>query len=142
MGARLASPPHATLHPLALSYDTNLTHDHIHVHIRILDHHQIEAAWTGLPRAEQERIYGELQELQKKDWKELSLDEKKAGQSGSSRASVVSLSRSVRRAIMDNNGTCSDRAVQCRADPCCCCLVVVLRCLVCLLSHPLVILAR
>lgn len=32
-----------------------------------------------LPRGEQERIYNELQELQKKDWKELSLDQKKAG---------------------------------------------------------------
>lgn len=40
---------------------------------------QIEAAWAGLPRNEQERIFTELQELQKKDWKELSLDEKKAG---------------------------------------------------------------
>merc|ERR1712093_2812 len=38
----------------------------------------IEASWVSLPRAEQERIYGDLLELQKKDWKELSLDEKKA----------------------------------------------------------------
>ncbi|KAK9896282.1 cytochrome c oxidase subunit IV, partial [Cystobasidium minutum MCA 4210] len=40
--------------------------------------YQIEAAWANLPRNEQERIFTELQELQKKDWKELSLDEKKA----------------------------------------------------------------
>lgn len=43
-------------------------------------HTQIEAAWAGLPRNEQERIFTELQELQKKDWKELSLDERKAGE--------------------------------------------------------------
>lgn len=42
---------------------------------------QIEASWVSLPAREQERIYNELQELQKKDWKELSLDQKKAGQS-------------------------------------------------------------
>ncbi|CAD6574250.1 MAG: Cytochrome c oxidase subunit 5A [Cyphobasidiales sp. Tagirdzhanova-0007] len=39
----------------------------------------IEASWVSLPREEQESIYSDLQELQKKDWKELSLDQKKAG---------------------------------------------------------------
>lgn len=39
---------------------------------------QIEASWAGLPQQEQERIFEQLQEAQKKDWKELSLDEKKA----------------------------------------------------------------
>jgi len=38
----------------------------------------IEASWVSLPAREQERIYNELHELQKKDWKELSLDQKKA----------------------------------------------------------------
>ena len=45
----------------------------------VIHNSQIEAAWANLPRNEQERIFTELQELQKKDWKELSLDEKKAG---------------------------------------------------------------
>ncbi|GAA6030510.1 hypothetical protein JCM8097_006181 [Rhodosporidiobolus ruineniae] len=38
----------------------------------------IEASWKGLTPAEQESTFKHLEELQKKDWKELSLDEKKA----------------------------------------------------------------
>lgn len=55
------------------------TSKHEHADSSYAPHPQIEAAWAGLPRNEQERIFTELQELQKKDWKELSLDEKKAG---------------------------------------------------------------
>ncbi|KAK4048893.1 Cytochrome c oxidase subunit 5B, mitochondrial [Microbotryomycetes sp. JL201] len=38
----------------------------------------IEASWKGLTPQEQEQTFKHLEELQKKDWKELSLDEKKA----------------------------------------------------------------
>ncbi|GAA5991980.1 hypothetical protein JCM5350_001865 [Sporobolomyces pararoseus] len=38
----------------------------------------IEASWKTLTPAEQEQTFKHLEELQKKDWKELSLDEKKA----------------------------------------------------------------
>ena len=39
---------------------------------------QIEASWKSLTPTEQEQTFKHLEELQKKDWKELSLDEKKA----------------------------------------------------------------
>ena len=42
---------------------------------------QIEASWKGLSASEQESTFKALEELQKKDWKELSIDEKKAGKS-------------------------------------------------------------
>ncbi|GAA6052583.1 hypothetical protein JCM3770_003255 [Rhodotorula araucariae] len=38
----------------------------------------IEASWKTLTPAEQEQTFKHLEDLQKKDWKELSLDEKKA----------------------------------------------------------------
>ncbi|WVF66263.1 hypothetical protein IAT40_001003 [Kwoniella sp. CBS 6097] len=38
----------------------------------------IEASWKTLPAEEQYEIYQQLEQLQKKDWKELTLDEKKA----------------------------------------------------------------
>ncbi|KAK4699927.1 cytochrome c oxidase subunit 4, partial [Phenoliferia sp. Uapishka_3] len=38
----------------------------------------IEASWKTLSPVEQESTFKALEELQKKDWKELSLDEKKA----------------------------------------------------------------
>jgi hypothetical protein len=40
----------------------------------------IEAAWKNLPAEEQYEVYQQLEELQKKDWKELTVDEKKAGE--------------------------------------------------------------
>ena len=42
----------------------------------------IEASWKDLPSEEQYQVYQQLGELQKKDWRELSIDEKKAGESG------------------------------------------------------------
>ena len=39
----------------------------------------VEAMWTRLSADEQLAIHQQLEELQKKDWKGLSLDEKKAG---------------------------------------------------------------
>lgn len=39
----------------------------------------IEAQWATLDREEQVLVHRQLEELQKKDWKGLSLDEKKAG---------------------------------------------------------------
>jgi cytochrome c oxidase subunit 4 len=39
----------------------------------------IEASWKNLPSEEQYEVY-QLEELQKKDWKELTVDEKKAGE--------------------------------------------------------------
>ena len=42
----------------------------------------IEASWKDLATEEQYQVYQQLGELQKKDWKELSLDEKKAGEFG------------------------------------------------------------
>ncbi|WVR03325.1 hypothetical protein IAU60_000316 [Kwoniella sp. DSM 27419] len=38
----------------------------------------IEASWKTLPAEEQYEIYQQLEQLQKKDWKELTTDEKKA----------------------------------------------------------------
>jgi len=40
----------------------------------------IEASWKDLASEEQYQVYQQLGELQKKDWKELSMDEKKAGE--------------------------------------------------------------
>jgi hypothetical protein len=40
----------------------------------------IEASWKSLPAEEQFEVYQQLEELQKRDWKELSVDEKKAGE--------------------------------------------------------------
>jgi hypothetical protein len=42
----------------------------------------IEASWKNLPSEEQYEVYQQLEELQKKDWKELTVDEKKAGECG------------------------------------------------------------
>lgn len=39
----------------------------------------IEASWKDLASEEQFEVYQQLEALQKKDWKELSVDEKKAG---------------------------------------------------------------
>lgn len=41
----------------------------------------IEASWKDLSAEEQHEVHQRLRELQQKDWKELSLDEKKAGES-------------------------------------------------------------
>ncbi|KAL7421220.1 Cytochrome c oxidase subunit 5B, mitochondrial [Cryptotrichosporon argae] len=38
----------------------------------------IEASWKSLPAEEQYEVYQQLEEIQKRDWKELSIDEKKA----------------------------------------------------------------
>ncbi|ORX34548.1 cytochrome c oxidase subunit V [Kockovaella imperatae] len=38
----------------------------------------IEATWTHLPKEERYEVYKQLHDLQKKDWKELSRDEKRA----------------------------------------------------------------
>lgn len=39
----------------------------------------IEAAWSKLTTEEKVTVHDQLEVLQKKDWKELSIDEKKAG---------------------------------------------------------------
>ena len=39
----------------------------------------IEASWKTLAAEEQYEVYQQLEELQKRDWKELTVDEKKAG---------------------------------------------------------------
>jgi cytochrome c oxidase subunit 4 len=39
----------------------------------------LEAQWDRLTADEQAAVYGRLEEIQKRDWKTLSLDEKKAG---------------------------------------------------------------
>lgn len=41
----------------------------------------IEASWKTMPADEQYEVYRQLEELQKRDWKELTVDEKKAGMS-------------------------------------------------------------
>lgn len=38
----------------------------------------IEATWTKLPKEEQYEVYRTLEEVQKRDWKQLTVDEKKA----------------------------------------------------------------
>lgn len=40
----------------------------------------IEARWKDLSMEQQYGVFRQLEELQRKDWKELSIDEKKAGQ--------------------------------------------------------------
>jgi cytochrome c oxidase subunit 4 len=40
---------------------------------------QIEARWTKLPEAEQGAIADKLYDLQKGDWKKMTLEEKRAG---------------------------------------------------------------
>lgn len=40
----------------------------------------IEARWNSMSKVEQYAVYRQLEEVQRKDWKELSLDEKKAGE--------------------------------------------------------------
>ena len=42
----------------------------------------IEASWKDLSATEQAEIQEQIAELEKKDWKELSVDEKKAGELG------------------------------------------------------------
>jgi cytochrome c oxidase subunit 4 len=42
---------------------------------------QIEARWTKLPEAEQGAIADRLAQLQKGDWKKMTLEEKRAGSS-------------------------------------------------------------
>ena len=39
----------------------------------------VEAQWARLSTDEQQTVYRQLEQLQTKDWKELSIDEKKAG---------------------------------------------------------------
>jgi cytochrome c oxidase subunit 4 len=41
----------------------------------------IEAQWEKLSAEEQTSVHAQLEELQKKDWRKLSIDEKKAGAS-------------------------------------------------------------
>lgn len=41
----------------------------------------VEASWTKLSPEEKVSVHQQLEQIQKKDWKELSIDEKKAGQS-------------------------------------------------------------
>ena len=43
----------------------------------------VEAQWTKLAEEEQAAVHEQLEKVQAKDWKELSLDEKKAGEWGS-----------------------------------------------------------
>lgn len=40
----------------------------------------IEASWKTLPASEQHEVYQQLEAVQKRDWKELTVDEKKAGE--------------------------------------------------------------
>lgn len=40
----------------------------------------IEARWNSMSKVEQYAVYRQLEEMQRKDWKDLSLDEKKAGE--------------------------------------------------------------
>jgi cytochrome c oxidase subunit 4 len=43
------------------------------------NHSQIESSWRNLSLPEQEAVFRHLEELQKKDWKQLTIDQKKAG---------------------------------------------------------------
>jgi cytochrome c oxidase subunit 4 len=40
----------------------------------------VEATWTTLAPEEKASVHQQLEEVQKKDWRELSIDEKKAGE--------------------------------------------------------------
>lgn len=40
----------------------------------------VEASWTKLTPEEKASVHQQLEDIQKKDWKELSVDEKKAGE--------------------------------------------------------------
>lgn len=47
----------------------------------------IEARWNSMSKVEQYAVYRQLEEVQRKDWKDLSLDEKKAGEWSGARVS-------------------------------------------------------
>ena len=51
----------------------------------------VEAQWEKLSPEEQVAVHQQLEQIQKKDWKELSLDEKKAGTARSLILTAVSL---------------------------------------------------
>lgn len=57
----------------------------------------IEASWSSLPASEQAEVYQALEEVQKKDWKELTVDEKKAGEYNSRRLAPAGASRAESR---------------------------------------------
>lgn len=40
----------------------------------------VEASWTKLSPEEKASVHQQLEEIQKKDWRELTIDEKKAGE--------------------------------------------------------------
>jgi cytochrome c oxidase subunit 4 len=50
----------------------------------------IEAQWERLSVEEQAQVHAQLEEVQKKDWKSLSIDEKKAGACCSERSGAHS----------------------------------------------------
>lgn len=49
----------------------------------------IEAHWSKLPAAEQYEVFQALEEAQKKDWKQLTTDEKKAGECSSAEGRII-----------------------------------------------------
>lgn len=70
----------------------------------------IEASWAKLPASEQYQVYQELEQIQKKDWKELTTDEKKAGECAISRSGDEAFS-------CERGSRCGIRA-SCRAAAC------------------------
>lgn len=49
----------------------------------------IEARWPKMSKEEQYGVFRQMEEVQRKDWKELSIDEKKAGECHFRRQGVV-----------------------------------------------------
>lgn len=70
--ATTANPTHVTSSSTSVSSSTAKSPSAIPLS-------NIEAQWEALSKEEQVTVHQQLEALQKKDWKELSLDEKKAG---------------------------------------------------------------
>jgi hypothetical protein len=66
-----AHPPHASLAPSS----------HPTAAATVIPLSNVEAQWATLSPVEQAAVHQQLEELQRKDWKSLSLSEKKAGTS-------------------------------------------------------------
>lgn len=76
--ARLVRPVRAANRHFSRSLAT-ATATTTRVHDTVIPLSNVEAQWEKMTADEQLTVHQQLEELQKKDWRSLSLDEKKAG---------------------------------------------------------------
>jgi cytochrome c oxidase subunit 4 len=76
--ARLVGPIRAANRQFSRSLAT-ATATTTRVHDTVIPLSNVEAQWENMTADEQLTVHQQLEELQKRDWKTLSLDEKKAG---------------------------------------------------------------